>query len=257
MTKVNQRVFSPYEKTHLLRFGRSDVLENPDLAEESPVEYLTGHVEFAKLNLHVSSDTLIPRVETEGLVQRAAALVLQRSYTAVADIGTGCGAIALGLAHQLKLGSKTSDGCRVYASDISAAALAVAKMNLEQYPQLATHVELIEANLLQGYKPESLDLIIANLPYIPESVLHSLDASVLQYEPMVALDGGHNGFALIAKLLEQAPKILRERGSILLELDYTHDSVLFSAFERQFDISFFPDYRNVRRFAQLDLKSDD
>lgn len=246
------RIFTPYEQTQLRRYGQAALLEGGlDAADQTPVEYLTGKVEFADLVLSVSPNTLIPRVETEGLVKRAHSLCLERGYTAIADIGTGCGAIALGLAHSLQ---QAKHSATLIASEISESALQIAEQNLDAHPALQQYVQLKQADLLDTYADHSLDLIIANLPYIPESILDSLDASVRLYEPDVALNGGAEGFQLIARLLDQAPSKLRPGSSVLLEMDYTHDLKTLEPWSSTFVISLFPDYREVRRFAQLDLR---
>jgi len=252
MTSTTKRSFSPYERTHLLRFGNQALLNTPDECGETPVEYLTGKVEFGDLVLAVSPDTLIPRIETEGLVERAVELVRTQGYQDCADVGTGCGAIALLLASELV--HQSIEGVKIQASDVSEAALEIARTNLSALPKRA-NVEFFHSDLLDAYNDQSCDLIIANLPYIPHAILDSLDDSVKQYEPHVALDGGADGFELIARLLDQTERVLRPGGTVLLELDYTHGPEQFDRWLGRFDLSFFPDYRGVKRFAQLDLKS--
>lgn len=252
MINMPKRKLTPYESTQLRRYKKVALLD-ADLGS-TPVEYLTGKAEFADLVLEVSPAVLIPRVETEALVARAVELVLTRKYEAVADVGTGCGAIALGLAHALVQNKKTPKNVSIIASDISQDALTVAQQNLDKYSQLATIVTLTHSDLLESFADHSLDLIIANLPYIPHDILDKLDDSVRSHEPHIALDGGAEGFELIAKFMKQIPTKLRPRGSILLEMDYTHTPDLFKPWNKKFQINFFSDYRDVPRFAQLDLQ---
>ncbi|MEX0895511.1 MAG: HemK/PrmC family methyltransferase [Patescibacteria group bacterium] len=244
-----KRTLTPYEQTQLRRYGRADLITAE--LDETPVEYLTGKVEFCDLVLNVSPDVLIPRVETEGLVARATELCLSRSYTKIAEIGTGCGAIALGLAQTL---AQSQYAATIIASELSQSALNVARTNLEEYPSLKTYVSLQQGDLLDRYQNQSLELIVANLPYIPETILDSLDTSVRLFEPELALNGGAEGFELIAALLDQAPQKLLPGSSVLLEMDYTHNLAMLKPWEQLFEISLFPDYREVRRFAQLDLR---
>ncbi len=186
-------------------------------AQHEPVPYLVGHKAFYGLDFTVDRRVLIPRPETEILVDRALEFLAWRCQEAageeamvrVADVGAGCGAIAVTLA--LKCPS-----ARVYAIDLSPDALAVAAQNVWRYG-VGEQVILIEGDLLAPL-PEPVDLITANLPYVAEADWASLAPDIVQYEPRLALDGGPDGLSLISRLLVQAPPLLRPRGVILLEI---------------------------------------
>jgi release factor glutamine methyltransferase len=176
----------------------------------TPLPYLTGRQEFFGLSFHVSPAVLIPRPETELLVERALEWVLAQPGPArVADIGTGSGCIAISIAkHDLKV--------RVDAVDRSFAALRVAAINTGCY-DVIDRVRLIQGNLTTALSgPYSL--ICANLPYIPSADLNGLP--VARHEPLEALDGGEDGLLLIRRLLTQSRRVLEPGGCILLEIEY-------------------------------------
>ena len=161
-----------------------------------PLPYLTGRIEFYGLEFEVTPDVLIPRPETETLVD----LALARHPTSVVDVGTGSGCIAVALAAHLP-------DAIIYAIDISTAALAVAHRNAERYG-VAERVPLLVGDVLSP-RPSPIDLIVSNPPYIPSGECASLPASIRGHEPRLALDGGSDGMAIIQRLLIQAPAVLR------------------------------------------------
>jgi release factor glutamine methyltransferase len=173
-----------------------------------PVAYLTGEREFWSLSLRVTPDTLIPRIETETLVEWALALDLPAA-AAVADLGTGSGAIALALA------SERPQWC-VTGSDFSAAALDVARANAQR---LKLQVHWCESNWLQAFDGQRFDLVVSNPPYIATGDSH-LSRGDLRFEPATALSSGSDGLRDIRELVRRAPDYLRSGGWLLLEHGY-------------------------------------
>jgi release factor glutamine methyltransferase len=181
-----------------------------------PVAYLVGRKEFYGLDLEVTPATLIPRPETEVLVELALAearcLLQMKTDRAgwpgltIADIGTGSGAIAIALATHLP-------EALVYAVDLSAEALAVAGRNVDRHG-LQGRVRLLQGDLLVSL-PEAVDLIVSNPPY---TIYEAIAPDVRAYEPRLALDGGPNGAAVHRRLLAMAPAALRPHGALLLEI---------------------------------------
>ncbi|OIQ54131.1 peptide chain release factor N(5)-glutamine methyltransferase [Neomoorella thermoacetica] len=174
-----------------------------------PLQYLTGHQEFMSLDFKVTPAVLIPRQDTEVVVEA----VLERldpceSYT-IADCGTGSGAIALSLAHYLPR-------ARVYATDISPAALTVARENARKLG-LAARVTLLQGDFLAPLRGLKLDALVANPPYIPTAALPGLPADV-RSEPRLALDGGPDGLDAYRFLLPGAAGLLRPGGLLALEI---------------------------------------
>ena len=181
--------------------------------EREPLAYILGYKEFYGVNLLVNSDVLIPRPETESLVEHTLFMALMGMETAelvIADIGTGTGAVAVNLAIHLA-------AARIYAVDIADPVLDVASYNIRAH-NVADRVTLLKGDLLEPL-PEPVDLIVANLPYLPTERIPTLQPEV-QREPAAALDGGPEGLDLINRLLHQAAGgKLKDHGIILLELD--------------------------------------
>lgn len=172
-----------------------------------PVAYLVGHRGFWRFDLQVSPATLIPRPETELLVELALALLPADRALRVADLGTGSGAIALAVAHERPL-------ARVVATDASAAALAIARANAETL-QL-DNVEFRHGDWLEPIAGERFDLIASNPPYIAEHDTH-LQEGGLRFEPRDALASGSDGLDAIRKIVREAPACLAPGGWLLLE----------------------------------------
>ncbi|HJL69357.1 MAG: peptide chain release factor N(5)-glutamine methyltransferase [Anaerolineales bacterium] len=174
-----------------------------------PLPHLLGRWEFFGLEFRVDARALIPRPETELLVEHAIAIgqrrVAGREFT-IADVGVGCGIIAITLALQLPRALIT-------ASDISRPALRLTRENARRHGASA-RIHCVQADLLAGL--DRFDLICANLPYINGAELNTL--AVAQHEPRLALDGGHDGLRVIDRLLSSAWRHLRPSGSLLLEI---------------------------------------
>jgi release factor glutamine methyltransferase len=180
--------------------------------QREPLAYILGYREFYGINLLVNSDVLIPRPETESLVEHTLFMALMGMETrelVIADVGTGTGAIAINLAIHLP-------AARIYAIDTADPVLDVAAYNIRAH-NVADRVTLVQGNLLEPL-PEPVDLIVANLPYIPTERIATLQPEI-QWEPAEALDGGPDGLDLVSALLRQAPDKLKEHGTIILELD--------------------------------------
>jgi len=183
-----------------------------------PVAYLVGHKEFYGIDLQVDKRVLVPRPETEMLVDEVLAEIESRAggeedspEVVVADIGTGSGAIALAIA-------ANSENARIFAVDISRRALAVARENVKQIDARG-QVTLLRGDLLRAL-PEPVDIIVANLPYISSAEYKGLDPTVRHYEPKLALESGERGLDAIARLLRQVQGKLRPRGMIYLEIGW-------------------------------------
>lgn len=177
--------------------------------EHVPVAYLTGRREFYGHELHVTPAVLIPRPESEQLVDLAIDwLHAHPSARRVIDLGTGSGAIAVAIA-------KAVSSVRILAVDIDSKALAVAAENIAEQ-RLLSRVELRRGDLLRS--ASSADLIVANLPYLSAARRRSA-APGLRYEPSWALAGGDDGLDAIRRALEQAPPVVRPGGCLLFECD--------------------------------------
>lgn len=175
-----------------------------------PLAYVTGEREFWSLRLRVDHRVLVPRPETETLVE--AALQRLRPGACLADVGTGSGAIVIALARELGTGV-------FLGTDRSTAALEVARANAAEHG-LAHHIEFIAGDLLEPLRarPRLFDALVSNPPYIRTAEIEDLQTEVRDFEPRAALDGGADGLSLIARIIEDAPPLLRRGGWLLLEI---------------------------------------
>ncbi|GAB4526916.1 MAG: peptide chain release factor N(5)-glutamine methyltransferase [Anaerolineae bacterium] len=175
-------------------------------AEGEPLAYLLGRKAFYDREFIVTADVLIPRPETEHLLEAALGFVHGKAGISAVDVGTGSGALAVTLAAH-------APHCTVYATDISPAALAVAQQNAA-----LNHVNItfLQGDLLLPLGARRVDLVMANLPYIATTVMHGLP--VAQHEPHLALDGGADGLDVIRRLLAQVPDYCNPGAFILLEI---------------------------------------
>ncbi len=174
-----------------------------------PLPYVIGEWEFFSLCFNVTPDVLIPRPETEGLVELALEwLRANPGKRSCLEIGTGSGCIAVSLA-------KSIPDLQIIATDISFPALQVAKHNADRHKVLS-QIQFLEGNLFSGITMP-IDLLVANLPYIPSDKLKSL--AVFQSEPTLALDGGEDGLRFIKEVLKKAGNHINPGGAIFLELD--------------------------------------
>jgi len=186
----------------------------------TPVQYLTGRQEFWGLEFEVNPSVLIPRPETEHVVEVALARLGARrgDRLSVADVGTGSGCLAVALAHELP-------NAQIFATDISPAALEVAARNAAQHG-VASRVEFCQTNLLGGDLADSrraeprFDLIVSNPPYIGLAEAASLPREVREHEPHAALFGGQEGAEIYAPLIAQAAARLRDGGWLVVELGH-------------------------------------
>jgi len=174
-------------------------------ASGTPMAYITGVREFWSIELMVTPDTLVPRPETEVLVEHALALIPRRAAMRVLDLGTGSGAIALALARERPM-------CHIVATDRSAAALAVARENARQLD--VDNVEFVEGDWLKPLRGRSFDLVVSNPPYVA-STAPALDA--LRHEPLIALAAGPDGLDAIRRIAADAGALLKAGGSLLVE----------------------------------------
>ncbi len=211
-----------------------------------PLPYLIGKQEFFGIDFNVTPDVLIPRPETELLVEIALEwLKKKKGKTLIADVGIGSGCISVALGKHLPYTS-------IIGTDFSFKALRVAKVNLKKY-KLENQIHLLQTNLLSGLSAR-LDCICANLPYIPTKTLSSLP--VKNYEPLAALDGGEDGLKLIEPLLYQSKKVISSDGLILLEIESTSSSSVFdlaSFVFRGASIKIDNDMAGLPRLVQINL----
>jgi release factor glutamine methyltransferase len=172
-----------------------------------PTQYITGVQEFYGLEFRVTPDVLIPRPETELLVEET--LARAQPGMRIVDVGTGSGCVAVSVA-------RNAPGTKVLAGDVSRAALAVARENSRK---LTAKIDYFQGDLLEAARPGSFDIVVCNPPYVPLAHLSGLQRE-LRFEPAAALFGGENGLEIYGRLVPSAAGVLRRGGWLLLELGY-------------------------------------
>jgi release factor glutamine methyltransferase len=226
------------------------------LKNDIPLPYVIGHWEFFGLELHISDAVLIPRPETEELVEYALDWLRANDGHRVLDVGTGSGCIPISLA-------RNAPDLNVVGVDISSSALDIARQNAQKHEEGLHHkdrkstkfleksqrktfkinsseVQFIQSNLFSNFpvfQRSTFNLILANLPYIPTKTLKTLD--VYHREPTLALDGGADGLDWIRQLLTDAPRYLSSKGAIMLEIDSSHGEGALALADE-----FFPESKN-------------
>jgi len=248
-------------------FGGCTAIQYAGLLERrlagAPIQYITGDVEFYGLPFRVTPDVLIPRPETEHLVEAALALAktlrapsiprsLRNGWDAenspsqehavrIVDIGTGSGAIVVALAHSLP-------HAQITAIDLSPAALEIAEENARRN-SVAERIRFLRGDLLDPVAAESFDLVVSNPPYVPETDRPSLSVEVRDYEPAVALFAGNDGLDVYRRLIPAAANVLSPGGYLLLEIGFGQSEAVshlltLSGFE---NIEATPDLQGIPR----------
>ena len=208
-----------------------------------PIQYITGEQEFYGLRLHVSPAVLIPRPETEHLVEAVLALLPAKQPLKLADIGTGSGAIAIALAVHLPL-------AQITALDLSTEALAVATSNAREH-NVANRIDFFESDLLAAVdnRTETFDALVSNPPYIPESDRATLHPQVREHEPATALFAGETGLDIYRRLVPQALSALKPNGLLALEIGHGQREHLTQLLAGWNDVSFVNDLQQIPRVA--------
>ena len=213
---------------HILGWDRADLIvrgRDPEPADfptrldslvarrtaREPIAQIIGRREFWGLEFEVSPDVLIPRPETEMIVEEALAFAADRACRHIVDVGTGSGCLAVSIAHALP-------SVRVTAVDVSPAALEVARRNALRHG-VDDHVSFHRGDVLHGVTGP-VDLIVSNPPYVRASDAASMQEDVVGYEPHLALFGGETGLEIIERLFEQAPERLAPGGQLIVEFGF-------------------------------------
>jgi release factor glutamine methyltransferase len=249
---------------HALDLSRAQLLARPDqsltpdqliraqrdldrLAHGEPLAYIVGHREFFDVDLLTDARALIPRPETECLVEHALKALADHPAPRIADVGTGCGAIAVTLAKHLPR-------AHVIATDLSADALALARANAQRIG-VADRIEFRAGSLLEPI-PESLDLLAANLPYIDDKDWPYLAKTIRGHEPKMAFVGGPDGLDLVRGLLRDAPRVTHLDSIVLLEIGAYHGDAVTDIARQYFPRAYIevkPDYAGLDRLAVIEV----
>ncbi len=219
-----------------------------------PIAYLTGEKEFWSLKLEVNENTLIPRPDTEILVEYAVVQIREwqkknpRSECQIAELGTGTGAIPLSLCSEL-------ENLRIISVDCENKILKLASRNINRYNSLLNprnnKVKLLKSDLFSNIDPKlKVDFIISNPPYIPSKNIDDLQVEISNFEPRIALDGGHDGLKFYRYLLETGSDFLKSNGEMLLEIGSFNESELENILNKNrfwISSSFIKDFQGKNR----------
>lgn len=195
-------------------------------AQSEPVAYLVGHREFFSLDFQVTRDVLIPRPDTETLVMAVLDAAKSQANPRILDLCTGSGCVAIAVA-------KNCPAAQVTATDISPAALAVARENAAKH-KVTDRVELREGDLFAAV-PDGLrfDMIVANPPYVTTAELETLAQDIRKFEPRSALDGGADGLDIVRRIIREAPSYLNPGGRLFLEISPEQGAVVRTLLSEQ------------------------
>src|SRR5712671_5162502 len=234
-----------------------------------PAQYITGHQEFWGMDLIVTPAVLIPRPETEHVIESVLELLASdfrhptsdlgtnstveeqrerseiqslRSDVRIADVGTGSGCIALALAKELPQSE-------IYAVDISPAALEIARANAARH-ELDSRIQFHEEDLLAGFKNNSLDFVVSNPPYVGESEAEQVQLEVRKFEPRNAVFAGPTGLEVIARLIPQAHAKLKPGGWLVMEISGTISAEVERMLRDWNEVQVKPDLQSIPRVAQ-------
>ncbi|MDD7569832.1 MAG: peptide chain release factor N(5)-glutamine methyltransferase [[Actinobacillus] rossii] len=245
-------------KSQLLAFSETELDEKTlqnltallsQRAQGEPIAYIMGETEFWSLNLLVSADTLIPRPDTEILVEQALIRLPQKALVSILDLGTGTGAIALALAQELK---KCGQKSRVLGVDLISNAVTLAQQNAQrnQLPE----VEFRQSSWFDNVD-EKFDLIVTNPPYIDPQDAH-LNQGDVRFEPLTALIAEEQGYADLRYIIEQTPRYLNTQGWLLLEHGWQQGEKVRSFFQENLweKVATVKDYGDNERVTLAQLR---
>ncbi|MFZ0663570.1 MAG: peptide chain release factor N(5)-glutamine methyltransferase [Acidobacteriaceae bacterium] len=208
-------------------------------AKHEPVQYILGEQEFYGLSLRVTPDVLIPRPETEHLVEATLSRTGRNAELQIADVGTGSGAIAIALAHSLPQATIT-------ALELSEPALKIARQNAERH-NLADRIRFLKSDLLAAVAEEQFDVVVSNPPYVPEG--ETLEEQVRDHEPRGALFAGPSGLDIYRRFIPQAWQVLRPQGWLLMEIGHDQRDALAGLLTGWSEVEFVPDLHGISRVA--------
>jgi release factor glutamine methyltransferase len=208
-----------------------------------PIQYITGEAEFYGLPFRVTPDVLIPRPETEHLIEKVLELAANFTQPRIVDVGTGSGIIAVALAHKLPAATIT-------ATDLSQSALAIAQENAERNG-VASRIRFLEGDLLAPIREERFEIVVSNPPYVPEADRAALSVEVRDYEPALALYAGEDGLGIYRRLIPAASATLAPGGFLALEIGYGQQAAIRNLLASSgfAQIEFLPDLNKIPRVA--------
>lgn len=215
-------------------------------ARHEPFQYISGTTEFYGLEFNVTPDVLIPRPETEMVVERAIEL-LDGEASTFCEIGIGSGCISISILFHVA--NSTGVG-----TDISPAAISIARLNAERH-RVSDRLRLVDSDVFSALTDQKFDLILSNPPYVPARDRDGLQAEVRDFEPHVALFGGDDGLTVIRRIIDEAPRYLHPGGHLLMEIGFDQSEKVAGLFHPTTwkEIVLFPDLQGIPRLVSARL----
>jgi len=212
-------------------------------ASREPLQYIRGHQEFYGLDFIVTPDVLIPRPETEILVENAIKDLRSKSDASFCEVGVGSGCISVSILHELP--SATAVGI-----DVSEKALEITRKNAEKH-RVSNRLTLLRSDVFEALTEQRFDMIVSNPPYVPRSDFETLQPEVRDFEPHVALTDGSDGLSIIEMIISGAPQRLRPGGSLLMEIGFAQSEAVRGLFDMQVweHIEFLDDLQSIPRIV--------
>lgn len=210
-------------------------------ARREPFQYIVGRQEFFGLDFALTPDVLIPRPETEMMVEAAIDFLRGQDTPFFCEIGIGSGCVAVSVLHSIET-------ARAVGSDVSENALKIAKRNAEIH-RVAERLELRISDVYDNLRAEIFHLIVANPPYIPKTDVENLQAEVRDFEPRTALTGGDDGLSIVEKIVAGAPRFLRPNGFLLMEIGINQVARVERLFDKKIwaEVEILPDLQRIPR----------
>ena len=217
-------------------------------ANREPFQHITGKQEFYGLDFEVNSDVLIPRPETELIVENALEILRNLENSRFLEIGIGSGCISISILHNLPKATATG-------VDISEKALQIAKRNAETH-NVTSRFQLKLSDVFSALNDEEFDIIVSNPPYIPSEDITNLQTEVRDFEPLNALTDGKDGLSIIENIIVNSPKFLRPKGFLLMEIGFGQAEPVNEMFSADIwqSIEILPDLQGIPRMVRAQLK---
>ncbi|HKP69056.1 MAG TPA: peptide chain release factor N(5)-glutamine methyltransferase, partial [Pyrinomonadaceae bacterium] len=217
-------------------------------AAREPFQYITGVQEFYGLEFEVTPDVLIPRPETEMVVEEALAILKDEETPSFCEIGVGSGCISVSILHGLPR-------ARAVSVDVSSAAIAVARRNAKRHG-VGERLELIESDVFERLSNKTFRVIVSNPPYVPVSDFAGLQPEVRDFEPHNALTDGSDGLSIIRRIIDDSPRFLGPRGRLLMEIGFDQSEKVATMFDLAIwsTPDLVPDLQGIPRLVSARLK---
>ncbi|NJM52640.1 MAG: peptide chain release factor N(5)-glutamine methyltransferase [Blastocatellia bacterium] len=217
-------------------------------ANREPFQHITGKQEFYGLDFEVNSDVLIPRPETELIVENAIEILQKIEKPRFCEVGTGSGCISISILHNVS--KATAIGL-----DVSEKALKITRRNAEKH-EVSDRVELKISDVFAVLTEEKFSLIVSNPPYVPSEDISGLQTEVRDFEPIIALTDGKDGLSIVEHIVENSPKFLYSKGFLLMEIGFSQAEKVRQMFSPEIwqTVEILPDLQGIPRMIKAQLK---